>query len=644
LNQFQTGDDFIITGSVGVAPAPGGFTTWSGGAGTWSNGTAGQFGGNYANDLANVVTFEGAGATVTASGTPQAGSLFFDSTGYTLSGAVQLGVGSITTNGAISTTISANISGNGSSGLTKAGVGSLLLSGSNSYTGTTTLNAGVLTIGNANALGSSGDITFSGGTLQYGTGNTTDFSSRIKGSGSAIIIDTNNNNVTFATALAATNTGGLTKQGTGTLTLSVNNTLTGPLQVTGGTLSLSSGTLSINTASASTISGTLSGSGSLTKQGAGTLTITNNNSGYSGETRLEAGVLEIGNNGALGTGTIAFRAANSTFRSTDATDRTLSNAIGTFTGGTGTVYTFGSVGTGNLTFSGTGSTSIGTAGRVINVLNTVTSFGQSFTSTGSITKTGDGTMILTGASTYNGSTTINAGTLQIGNGGTTGSLNATSTITNNATLVFNRSDALTQGTNFSTAAITGTGSIIKNGTGNLILNSANTYMGATMVNNGTLALGSTGSIASSSVLKIASGATFDVKAKSGSFTLNNPLTIDVGAANAGKLDAEGVALIYGNTLTLNITASTPFSYDLFDYTSGSFTGNITLGGLYSGSMTGNAGVWTASSNGYEFSFAESTGVLQATTAAIPEPGTWVLVGIGATFFLYRMRSRKSSVS
>jgi autotransporter-associated beta strand protein len=643
LNQFQSGDDFIITGSVASASAS---TTWTGtgSAGVWSNGTAGQLGGNYANDLTNTVTFTGTATNFTASGPVQSGSLIFNTDSYILGGAIQLGVGSITTTGSITTNITASISGNGSSGLTKAGAGTLILSGNNSYTGTTTLNTGTITIGNANALGSTGNITFSGGSLQYGSGITQDISSRIRNSGSAIIIDTNNNNVTFGTALDASNTGGLTKQGTGTLILSVSNTISGPLQVTGGTLNLSSGTLSINTPYASTISGTLSGSGSLTKLGAGTLTITNNNSDYSGETRLEGGVLEIGHNSALGNGTIAFRAANSTFRSTDATDRTLSNAIGAFTGSNGTVYTFGSVGTGNLSFSGTGSTSLGTTGRVINVLNTVTSFGQNFTSTGSITKTGDGTMILTGASTYSGATTINAGTLQIGNGGTIGSLNATSTITNNATLVFNRSDALTQGTHFSTAAITGTGSIVKNGTGNLILNSANTYMGATMVNNGTLALGSTGSIASSSVLKIASGATFDVKAKSGSFTFNNPLTIDVGAANAGKLDAAGVALIYGNTLTLNITASTPFSYDLFDYTSGSFTGNITLGGLYSGSMTGNAGVWTASSNGYEFSFAESTGVLQATTAAIPEPGTWVLVGIGATFFLYRMRSRKSSVS
>jgi fibronectin-binding autotransporter adhesin len=497
LNQFQTGDDFIITGSVASASA---FTTWTGtgSAGVWSNGTAGQLGGNYANDLANTVTFTGTATNVTASGPVQAGSLIFNTDSYILGGAVQLGVGSITTTGSITTNITASISGNGSSGLIKAGEGTLILSGNNSYSGTTTLNAGTLTIGNATALGSTGNITFSGGALQYGSGINTDLSPRIRNSVSAIIVDTNNNNVTFGTALDASNTGGLTKQGTGTLTLSVNNTLTGPLQVTGGTLSLSSGTLSINTASASTISGTLSGSGSLTKQGAGTLTITNNNSGYSGETRLEAGVLEIGNNGALGTGTVTFRDAG-TIRSTDSTDRTLSLAIGTFTGSNNTVYTYGSVGTGNLTFSGTGATALGSVTRNLTILNNSTTFGQSFTGTGAITKSGAGTLIFTGNSTYAGATTINAGTLQIGNGLTTGSLNATSAITVNGTLAFNRSDDITQGTHFSTAAIGGTGSIVQNGAGTITLNAANNYSGGTTLNTGTLVIGHAGAAGSGTI-------------------------------------------------------------------------------------------------------------------------------------------------
>ena len=62
--------------------------------------------------------------------------------------------------------------------------------------------------------------------------------------------------------------------------------------------------------------------------------------------------------------------------------------------------------------------------------------------TGTLTQAGNGTTTLTGNNTNSGVTTISAGTLQLGDGGTTGSLGA-GNITNNAALVINRSDALT---------------------------------------------------------------------------------------------------------------------------------------------------------------------------------------------------------
>ena len=67
----------------------------------------------------------------------------------------------------------------------------------------------------------------------------------------------------------------------------------------------------------------------------------------------------------------------------------------------------------------------------------------SISGTGVVTKIGTGTLTLTGDSTYAGTTTISAGTLQLGNGGTTGSV--VGNIVDTSALVFNRSDALTYG-------------------------------------------------------------------------------------------------------------------------------------------------------------------------------------------------------
>ena len=100
-------------------------------------------------------------------------------------------------------------------------------------------------------------------------------------------------------------------------------------------------------------------------------------------------------------------------------------------------------------------------------------------------------MALTGNNTFTGLTTISTGTLQIGNGGTTGSVGGD--IVNNASLVFDRSDNITYA-----HVISGTGSVSQLGGRRSTLAGANTYSGDTTISSGTLQIGNggtTGSVA-----------------------------------------------------------------------------------------------------------------------------------------------------
>ncbi|WP_338332323.1 autotransporter domain-containing protein [Acetobacter sp. LMG 32666] len=110
----------------------------------------------------------------------------------------------------------------------------------------------------------------------------------------------------------------------------------------------------------------------------------------------------------------------------------------------------------------------------------------------SLVKTDLGTLIITKDQTYQGSTTINDGVLQLGNGGTAGSLAAGTAIHNNATLAINHSGTFTLA-----QSIDGTGGLTQNGEGTTVLSANNTYTGATAVTQGILEVD--GSIASSTV-------------------------------------------------------------------------------------------------------------------------------------------------
>jgi outer membrane autotransporter protein len=114
-----------------------------------------------------------------------------------------------------------------------------------------------------------------------------------------------------------------------------------------------------------------------------------------------------------------------------------------------------------------------------------------------------GTLVLTGANTYTGGTTINGGTLQLGDGGTFGSI--VGDVTNNGTLAFNRSDVLTFG-----GAISGIGALNQIGTGTTVLSGTNSYTGPTTVAAGTLQAGVENAFSQASATVVNTGGTLDL--------------------------------------------------------------------------------------------------------------------------------------
>ncbi|PLP55462.1 autotransporter, partial [Mesorhizobium loti] len=147
------------------------------------------------------------------------------------------------------------------------------------------------------------------------------------------------------------------------------------------------------------------------------------------------------------------------------------------------------------------------------------------TDPGTLHKTGAGTLILTNDNTYGDGTVVEAGTLQLGNGGTAGSI--LGDVQLGGTLAFNRSDTYT----FSGAVSDKAGShgqLVQNGSGVLVLDGANSYSGGTFFNKGTIAVASDGNLGDA-----AGGLTFN------GGTLRYDTAFDVAATRAVTLQAGG---------------------------------------------------------------------------------------------------------
>ncbi len=152
------------------------------------------------------------------------------------------------------------------------------------------------------------------------------------------------------------------------------------------------------------------------------------------------------------------------------------------------------------------------------------------TGSGGLDKTDLGTLILTADNTYTGGTTISDGTLQLGNGGTSGSV--TGDIVNNGLLIFNRSDVWTYA-----GAISGTGAILKSGSGTLNLTgNSSGFPGGVQVDAGTLGVNSGGSLNSSGLYVGSTAGSTGAFSVDGASSTASSATVLIGVAGDGTLN------------------------------------------------------------------------------------------------------------
>jgi fibronectin-binding autotransporter adhesin len=345
----------------------------------------------------------------------------------TLNDAAKISVGTGST-----LTIPTPLTGPGT--LEKLDVGTLTLPADNTFTGLT-ITAGNVILSGANSY--AGNTIINGGTLQIGNGGTT---------GS---INTNPIELNSLTS-------GIRFNRSDDFTFP--NVITG-IGLTGNALNPAA----------------------VNKDGNNTLTLSTANT-YTGTTRVGAGTIAIGSNASVfGDPTALIDLRGGAIRSSDATARTVPNPI-SYSANT----TFGSTGTGKLTFSGGVDLGGGNKGIVIN--NDETEFSGVIIGGGTttaLTKTGPGKLIFSGENVYNQATVISEGVVQIGSGGTTGSFGF-GAVTNNASIVINRLPA-PDFTQFSLSnVISGTGTLTHTGPGNTALTAVNTYTGDTIVTDGSL--------------------------------------------------------------------------------------------------------------------------------------------------------------
>ncbi|MBT2766685.1 autotransporter domain-containing protein [Stenotrophomonas sp. ISL-67] len=437
---------------------------------------------------------------------------------------VTLGARSLSTGGDNrSTQYTGAMTGTGS--LTKTGSGTLTLTGSNDY-GKANVSGGTLAIQSGGTVSSTGTGIIDGAVDTQvtvdGVGSTWTSSGQL-GVG---VSRTGTLTVQHGGKVSATNGSGLvdvalnaTAAGAVNIGAAVGETALAAGTLEAGELRFGAGTGSLNfnhTDPAYIFDTRITGAGAV-NQAAGTTLLTRANS-YTGGTTVSGGTLVISSDDNLGAvtgdltldgGTLASTAGVNSTRAVnlgtrggtvDVTPGVLLNLGGvisghalTKTGGlvmltADNTYTDTTISYGTLQVGSGGTTGTLGSGKVIN--NAALAFNRSdalvvnndISGIGGFIQSGSGLITLTGTNTYTDTTTINAGTLQVGNGGTTGTLGGGNVI-NNASLVFSRSDALIVSND-----ISGTGALFQAGPGTTTLTGTNTYTSSTIAGIGTLVI------------------------------------------------------------------------------------------------------------------------------------------------------------
>ncbi|KAA6176805.1 transporter [Pseudomonas marginalis] len=626
--QFWDGSQLVGNGTI-----EGGNGTWSAAANNWTgiNGSLNQ--GWAPNSLA---VFQGAAGTVTVDGAQAITGLQFVTDGYSLVGGTAGGLTlfngaggntAVRVDPTVTATLDVNLNGGGT--LAKLDTGTLVLNGSNAYTGGTALNGGTLIVGNNNALGT--------GLLTSANGTT---------------LDSN-------TAVVLTNGVDL------------------------------NGSLTIGGSNALTLAGSVNGAGSLIKSGIGNLTLAGSN-GYVGGTQLNAGSLTVGTDSALGSGTLL---VNSPATLDSSTNVTLSNAVtlngaltvagsngltlagivdgaaqlikngganlslnGANNYGGGTLLNAGTLTVGSSTALGSGNLSVGGVATLDNsaplVLANAIDLNADLTVAGShdltlsgilagnaaLIKNGTASLTLSGNNLLNGPlnvlggtlTTVGAGALgntsgvTVGSGATLnlGSSATLNTLAGNGALQVAVGNTLTVGGNNTFGgSLGGSGALDKVGTGTLDLTGNSSLSGATSVTGGTLNVA--GSLASGSVtvnngatltgggtlagaVTVADGGHLGLSSGSaltlGSLVLGGNANLDVGlgvpvvGGGSGLLNVGGDLTLDGNLNVSDLGGFGTGVYNLINY-SGALTNNgLTLGTLPSSVIADDLQLQTAVNN------------------------------------------------